>query len=150
MIAAPIGVGLATLSRRHDRFAALLVAAGAVWSLTVLAESHDATLYSVGRIAAWVVEVMVVYLLLAFPSGRLTSSLDRMAMRRPWCLVGLLYLPTALVVQHYPEPAPWSTCGIDCPPNAFALGRHDAGVRRRAWSARCARCCRCWSSSAWP
>ena len=25
-------------------------------------------------------------------------------------------------MQHYPEPAPWSTCGIDCPPNAFAIG----------------------------
>ena len=80
MIAAPMGVGLATLARRQDRFAAMLVAAGALWSLTVLAESHDATPYSVGRIAAWVVEVVVVYLLLSFPSGRLTSSPARMAM----------------------------------------------------------------------
>ena len=44
VIAAPIGVGLATLARRQDRFAAILVAAGALWSLTVLAQSHDATL----------------------------------------------------------------------------------------------------------
>jgi signal transduction histidine kinase len=122
VIAAPVVVGLATLSRRHDRFAALLVAAGAVWSLTVLAESHDATLYSVGRIAAWVVDVMVVYLLLSFPSGRLTSSPARVAMAATVVVVVLLYLPTALVVQHYPEPSPWSTCGIDCPPNAFAIG----------------------------
>jgi signal transduction histidine kinase len=121
VIAAPMGVGLVTLSRRTDRFAALLVAAGAMWSLTVLAESSDATLYSAGRTAAWVVDVMVVYLLLAFPSGRLTSSIDRAAMAATVLVVGLLYLPTALVVQHYPEPAPWSTCGIDCPPNAFAL-----------------------------
>jgi signal transduction histidine kinase len=122
VIAAPVVVGLATLSRRHDRFAALLVAAGAVWSLTVLAESHDATLYSVGRIAAWVVDVMVVYLLLSFPSGRLTSSPARVAMAATVVVVVLLYLPTALVVQHYPEPSPWSTCGIDCPPNAFPIG----------------------------
>jgi signal transduction histidine kinase len=121
VIAAPVGVGLVTLSRRTDRFAALLVAAGAMWSLTVLAESNDATLYSAGRTAAWVVDVIVVYLLLAFPSGRLTSSIDRAAMAAIVLVVGLLYLPTALVVQHYPEPVPWSTCGIDCPPNAFAL-----------------------------
>ena len=122
MIAAPIGVGLATLTRRRDRFAALLVAAGAAWSLTVLAESDNPTLYSVGRNAAWVVEVMVVYLLLSFPSGRLTSLPARVAMAATVALVGLLYLPTSLVVQHYPEPAPWSSCGIDCPPNAFAIG----------------------------
>lgn len=121
-IAAPTGVGLATLARRWDRFAALLVATGALWSLTVLAQSHDATLYSVGRTSVWVVEAMVVYLLLSFPSGRLTSSPARLAMAATVGLVGLLYLPTALVVQHYPEPSPWSTCSVDCPPNAFALG----------------------------
>jgi signal transduction histidine kinase len=122
VIAAPIGVGLATLARRQDRFAAVLVAAGALWSLTVLAQSHDPTLYSVGRIAVWVVEVVVVYLLLSFPSGRLTSSPARVAMAAAVVLVGLLYLPTALVVQHYPEPSPWSTCATGCPPNAFAIG----------------------------
>jgi signal transduction histidine kinase len=121
VIAAPIGVGLATLARRQDRFAAILVAAGALWSLTVLAQSHDPTLYSVGRTAVWVVELVVVYLLLSFPSGRLTSSPARVAMAAAVGLVGLLYLPTVLVVQHYPEPAPWSTCGVDCPPNAFAI-----------------------------
>jgi signal transduction histidine kinase len=123
VVAAPMAVGLATLWRRPDRFAAVLVAAGALWSLTVLAESHDATLYSAGRIAAWGVDVIVVYLLLAFPSGRLTSSLDRVALSAMVVVAAVLYAPTALVVQHYPEPSPWSTCGIDCPPNAFALGQ---------------------------
>src|SRR3954447_479702 len=122
VIAAPIAVGLATLARRQDRFAAVLVGAGALWSLTVLAQSHDPTLYSVGRIAAWLVDIAVVYLLLSFPSGRLTSSPARVAMAAMVVVVGLLYLPTALVVQHYPVPVPWSACGTDCPPNAFAIG----------------------------
>ena len=74
VIAAPIGVGLATLSRRPDRFAAILVAAGALFSLTVLAQSHDpkrSTASGAGIVVVWVVEVVVVYLLLSFPSGRL-------------------------------------------------------------------------------
>ncbi len=121
VIAAPIGVGLATLARRPDRFAAILVAAGALFSFTVLAQSHDPTLYSVGRVVVWVVEVVVVYLLLSFPSGRLTSSPARVVMVAAVVLVGLLYVPTALVVQRYPEPSPWSACRLDCPPNAFAI-----------------------------
>ena len=128
MVAAPMAVGIATLSRRHDRFAALLIPAGALWSLTVLAESQNATAYSAGRIAAWVVDAVVVYLLLAFPSGRLTSSLDRIAVAAVVIVVTVLYVPTALVVQHYPVPAPWSSCGIDCPPNAFALGHTTPAV----------------------
>ena len=128
MVAAPMAVGIATLSRRHDRFAALLIPAGALWSLTVLAESQNATAYSAGRIAAWVVDAVVVYLLLAFPSGRLTSSLDRIAVAAVVGVVAVLYVPTALVVQHYPVPAPWSSCSIDCPPNAFALGHTTPAV----------------------
>jgi signal transduction histidine kinase len=120
-IAAPIGVGLAALSRRRDRFAALLIATGALWSLTVLAESRDATLYSTGRVAIWIVEPVIVYLLLAFPSGRLMTSLDRAAMGAVALVAGLLYVATAVLVTHYPEPSPWSTCAADCPRNVFAL-----------------------------
>src|SRR3954471_1633986 len=70
--ALPIALGLFRLSRRRDdRFALLLIGAGLVWSLVSFAQSGDPTLYSVGRVGAWIVELMIAYLLLAFPSGRL-------------------------------------------------------------------------------
>jgi hypothetical protein len=66
-------------------------------------------------------------------------------------LVGLLYLPTALVVQHYPEPVPWSTCGTDCPPNAFAI-THTTPAFVEGSFARCEVLRRCSPrrSSSWP
>jgi hypothetical protein len=45
----PIAWGLATLSRRPDPVRGRLIAAGALFSLTVLAQSDNPTLYSAGR-----------------------------------------------------------------------------------------------------
>ena len=79
MVAVPIGVGLyAWHSRPDDRFGRLLVVAGFGWFLTTFAESSDELLYSIGRVAGWVVEAGLVWLILAFPSGRLNERVDRL------------------------------------------------------------------------
>jgi signal transduction histidine kinase len=121
-VLAPAGVGLAVLRRSpRDRFALLLVAAGVLFSVTALAESTDPALYSVGRLSVWLVEPVVVYLLLAFPSGRLSTNAERWMFRGALALALALYVPTTLVVDHFPEPTPWATCGMDCPGNVLAL-----------------------------
>ena len=102
-VAAPIAVGLFALHRPpFERFGALLIAAGCVWFLTTLAGAEDATLYSIGRIAQWVFEPLLIYLLLAFPTGRLDSRLDRALVWIAVVLVLILYLPTALLVEQLP------------------------------------------------
>src|SRR5689334_19115248 len=59
----PVGLGLFQISRRpDDRFARILIGVGILWSVTILAESSNATLYSVGRLAVWIVEPVLVYL----------------------------------------------------------------------------------------
>jgi signal transduction histidine kinase len=117
------GLGLSDLVRGRDsRFARGVVAAGAVWSLSALAVSSGSTPYSIGRVSNWLVTVALVYLLLSYPSGRLTERFDRLLFAAV-VLVLLLYLPTALVAQHYPSPGAWSLCTSQCPRNAFALGR---------------------------
>jgi signal transduction histidine kinase len=122
MVAVPAGVGLAALRRRPgNRFALLLLASALLMSVTTAAVSDDSVPYSIGRIAVWLVEPVFVYLLLAFPSGRLTASRDRVAFGAVLAVDALLYLPTVFVVEHFPEPSPWGTCGNACPPNAFAL-----------------------------
>jgi signal transduction histidine kinase len=122
MVLVPAGVGVAVLRRSPgDRFAQLLVTGGVLFSATALAESTNPTVYSVGRLAVWMVEPLVVYLLLAFPSGRLATNAERWTFRGALALVLVLYLPATLIAGHFPEPAPWSTCGVDCPDNALAL-----------------------------
>jgi signal transduction histidine kinase len=120
MVGLPIGVGLYDWYRRpQERFGPLLVAVGFGWWLTTLAESGDEVLYSVGRVAAWVLEVGLVYLVLSFPSGRLHGRVDRALVAAMAALLVVLWLPTALIAESYPVPSPWASCGEDCPANAF-------------------------------
>jgi signal transduction histidine kinase len=119
--ALPIALGLFRLTKRKDdRFARLLIATGLLWSVTTLAQSSDSTLYSIGRAGVWLVEVAIVYLLLAFPDGRLTSRVERSLFGALLVLVGLFYLPSVLLGQ-FPAPSPWSSCDADCPRNALML-----------------------------
>jgi signal transduction histidine kinase len=122
------GLGLSDLVRATDsRFARAVVAAGALWSLSALAVSSDSTLYSIGRVSYWLVVVAIVYLLLSYPSGRLTERIDR-ALFGAALIVALLYLLPALVAQRFPSPSAWSLCTSDCPGNAFAVGHSTPTV----------------------
>src|SRR5215211_75495 len=77
-VGVPIAVGFhARYRRRHDRFGLLLIATGAGAFLTTFAESSDESLYSIGRVAGWLFEVLLVYVILSFPTGRLQGRVDR-------------------------------------------------------------------------
>jgi signal transduction histidine kinase len=128
LVGAPMIVGLVALDvHQDDRFARLLIASGAMFSLTALSQSSNSVLYSVGRVAVWLVVPMLLYLMLVFPSGRLIARRDRRLMTAIAGLVATLYLPTALIVNHYPEPSPFARCDVDCPENAFAVLPVDPG-----------------------
>jgi signal transduction histidine kinase len=127
MVAAPLGVGFyARTLRTFDRFGDMLVIAGVGWFLAGFAASDDELLYSIGRVSGWVVEVGLIYLVLAFPSGVL-GRVDRALVLAMALVVALLYLPTALLVEHYPTPSPWTSCGDDCPGNAFMVTSSEPG-----------------------
>ena len=83
-IAALFGVGIYSL--RHGsskRFGALLIATGCGWFLSSLSNSDVALLYSVGRVSTWIVEVLLIYALLSYPTWRtaLTGPAGRRAPR---------------------------------------------------------------------
>jgi signal transduction histidine kinase len=122
IIATPIAVGLyAWREGTHARFGRLLVIAGAAWFLEALSSSGNDIVYSIGRVSGWTVEAGLVCLILAFPSGRLATSLDRRLAIAAVALIATLYLPTALIIESYPAPSQFSTCVADCPGNAFML-----------------------------
>ena len=59
--------------------------------------------------------------MLAFPTGRLETRVDRLLVGILAVLVATLYLPTALLVEQYPVPVPWTSCGDACPHNALMV-----------------------------
>ncbi len=120
MVAVPVAVGLyAWRSRPAERFGPLLVGTGLLWSVSTLAESPDSLPYSVGRLTGWIAELALIYLILSFPSGRLSEQVDRRLVVAGVLLVATVFLPAALLSEGYPVPSPYTSCTSDCPDNAF-------------------------------
>jgi signal transduction histidine kinase len=130
VIAVPIAAGLYALRvPENARFGFALVAAGLAWSMTALGEAGESLPYSIGRVAGWLVFPSLIYLLLAFPQGKVDRGAGRALFRALIAVLVLLYLGSALVIEHYPQYTPWATCRSECPPNAFLLlGSEPAAV----------------------
>src|SRR4051794_10809357 len=126
IVGAPIAVGLYAWYRRIDeRFGVLLALAGGAWFLTTLGESQDELVYTIGRAAGWFVEILLVYLILAFPTGRLADRTDRLLVGAIGLAVVATYLPRLVLAQHFEVPSPYTSCVRDCPANAFFLFQHE-------------------------
>jgi signal transduction histidine kinase len=122
MVGVPLAVGLHTWYRRPaERFGLLLVAAGAAWFVTTLAESDDELLYTMGRLAGWLIEGLLVYLFLSFPGGRLADRTDRLIALATAAAIVVLFLPRLFVAETFEVPSPYTSCLRDCPANAFFL-----------------------------
>jgi signal transduction histidine kinase len=106
---------------RTARFGYLLLGSAVAWSLTALGESVQSVPYSVGRVSAWLVFPLLIYLMLSFPEGRLASQRDSALFGAANALIALFYVGSALFVEAYPHDTPWATCRSDCPANAFLV-----------------------------
>jgi signal transduction histidine kinase len=122
-LAALLGVGLYAWRRGGEsRFGQVLFATGLCWFLVTLSNSDVEVLYSVGRVAGWVFEVVLAYALLSYPTGRLETRPARLVILAGILLVGLLYLPTLPFTDQFPLPAPFTGCTTACPQNFFLVG----------------------------
>jgi signal transduction histidine kinase len=122
-VAALLGVGLYAWWRGgQGRFGKVLFATGLCWFLASLSNSDVELLYSVGRIAGWVFEVALVYVLLSYPTGRLETPAARAVVVAGALLLLVLYLPTIPLVDQYPLPTPFTSCTTACPANSFFAG----------------------------
>jgi signal transduction histidine kinase len=122
MVAVPMAVGTYAWRRGPDsRFGLLLIIAGAGWAVTTLAETDDSLAYTVGRTAGWVVELLIVYLVLSFPSGRLATSVDRLLAGGMAAVVAFFYGLQLAVADHFSVPSPYTSCIDDCPANPLIV-----------------------------
>jgi len=129
MVLVPVVAGCYAWWRTpHRRFGVLLVLVGAGWFLSTLSESDNSLLYSVGRVASWFVELELIYLVLSFPTGRVTDRVDRSIVAAAALLVCLVYLPTAPLDRDFPVPSPYTSCDTGCPQNAFFVLGSEPGV----------------------
>jgi hypothetical protein len=118
----PAAVGLyAWRGVPFGRLGILLVLSGVVWLVVTFALADTALAYSIGRVAGWVGWAALVYVVLAFPEGRLVDRLDRVLAASFGFVVSVLWLPTALLVNRYPTPSEWVTCSANCPHNVFMI-----------------------------
>ncbi len=125
----PVAVGLHQWRRRSpSRFPALLVLLGFAMVPVSLAEAHTSALYSTGRVAAWIAEYLLIVAFMLCPSGVLARRTDAGLAIAMLLVVGVLFLPTALLVDAYPEPSAPSTCVRDCPANEFQIASEPALV----------------------
>jgi len=129
-VGVPIAVGLYAWYRGENRrFGLLLVLAGAGWFLTALAEADGPVAYTAGRTAGWLVELLIVYVVLCFPSGRLRDRVDRRLAGAMAAAVAVLFLPQLFLAETFSVPSPFTSCVSDCPDNAlFALDAEPAFV----------------------
>jgi signal transduction histidine kinase len=128
-VGAPIAVGVyARLYTASARFGTLLIATGVGWFLTTFAESTEPGLYALGRVSGWLTEPLLMYLVLAFPTGRLVARVDRQLVGAAVGIVAVLYLPSLLIMDRFPEPSPWSTCSAGCPDNPLMVAGSEPAL----------------------
>jgi len=118
-----IASGLVARSRSPDNpTGRLMVAFGFVWFLGALAEANGSFVFTLGAALSSLFAAVFVHLLLAYPSGRLTSRLERRFVLFGYLLAGLG--PTAVLLFETNAQA----CS-DCPDNAFlAWPSHTTAV----------------------
>jgi signal transduction histidine kinase len=128
IVGVPIAVGLYALRAPvNASFGIALLLIGFAWSLTALTESSLSVPYTIGRLSTWLTFPCVVFLLLAFPDGRIDKGLDRGILVAVVVLCAVLFFGTAPFVQAFPPKTLWGTCTTDCPANAvFVLDAQPA------------------------
>ena len=130
IVGVPIAAGLyAWCDRMGERFGLILIATGGAWFLTTFAESTNDRLYTFGRVAGWFAEILLVYVFVTFPDGRVTARIDRVLVWLTAGVVAVAFLPRLLLAEQFAIPSPYTSCTHDCPPNAlFALHHEPAFV----------------------
>src|SRR3954466_15358216 len=103
IVGVPIASGIYALQAPGNAgFGIALLAIGLFWSFTALGQTSASIPYTVGRLATWCVFPGVVYLLVAFPDGRIAPGLDRALLLGIVGVLAILFLGTAPLVEAFP------------------------------------------------
>ena len=111
-----VGAGLLAWYRRPDnRVGTLMVAAGFAWFVSLSVRTDPPLLFAVGHVFSDLFITVAIHLVLAFPSGRLESRIDRLLVGTAYAITTLGYLPFALFVD------PAAAGCVNCPENPLLV-----------------------------
>jgi signal transduction histidine kinase len=115
------GVGLFAWYRRPDnRVGALMVATGFSWYLVVAGNTSPPLIWTVGNLFNNLFVATAIHLLLAFPSGRLATRVDRALVGLGYAATTIGWLPAVLFI----DPAALGCTG--CPENLLRIDADPA------------------------
>lgn len=113
-------VGAAIHLRYPDRpLGRLLFLLAVLYASLALQASDQPVLFTLARATRPAMEVLLVWIMLAFPSGRLTGRLERGLVIVAALAVVLLWLPSAMLTAQIPLAGPLVLCHADCPRNVL-------------------------------
>jgi signal transduction histidine kinase len=118
-----IGTGVFAWWRRPlNRFGLLMCAVGFAWFVGGLREANDAAVFTIGSYLGSLYLVLVIHLLLAFPTGRLETAAARAIVVAAYVDALLVTLPFFLLGGDLGG-------GDDAPGNAFAIVREPGAAQ---------------------
>lgn len=131
-VASWILAGLLTWSRGSNRrLGRLLTALAVIFAASALAVLPEPGLYMAGRVFGPVQFVLLAYLFLAYPTGRLADRSSAIVVRVAAVATAALWLPLLLGGAPFPPSSELTRCRAACPENPielFALSTAAADV----------------------
>ncbi|HOB92662.1 MAG TPA: histidine kinase [Aquabacterium sp.] len=116
------GVAAAVRARYPDRFlGTLLFAVAAAYAVQTMTSSPHAGLFTLARAVRPAVEVLLIWAMLAFPSGRIERRSDKALVVISALIVMLLWLPGMTLSSSIPMAGPFVSCSQDCPANVLFI-----------------------------
>jgi PAS domain S-box-containing protein len=116
--------GLAALWRRPaNRTGMLLAGTGYLWLLGALTTANDRWVFTLGFLVSNVAFAGFAHLILAFPSGRLESTLQRTLVVLTWAVLVVPAVALALVGGTD------EVCGAACPDSTLTVWENDSTAR---------------------
>ena len=116
------GVAVAVRMRYPQRpLGLLLFILAGVYAIQTLVASPNPYLFTLARAARPAVEVLLIWVMLAFPSGHLLGRADRTLIGVSALAVLLLWLPDLMLSPNIPMAGVFVRCQGDCPRNVLFL-----------------------------
>ncbi len=126
-VALPFAVAFEVLRRYPERtLGRLLLGVGIAYFIRALASSDSAVAYSVSRALGQFGDVLLVWLMLVFPSGRLQGRAARTIVWAGALSVVLLWWPVVALSPQIPAAGPLVPCSPACPHNALLVANNPS------------------------